>query len=533
MDLCSLLHRLKTNWAIGFLALFLCFVFIPGSDAVTKFGFETEVKEQPVPFMFEDIWFYDRDMTKVVPETNLNWITVVFRSNFLPYASEDAGQATLERLLLDTAKAMAATHEEIIDIFYDRNLADDACFLKLRDGVEVSRLYQLITEFNTNEAVSYTHPTITIKDKTYAFLNAFEMEWKTDVGQEVKERLVNQAEVFFDGTENIYRVNIFKTPFFTPINLLAEDIHVLKVSPYLVELKPSLNAVLTLPINGGNIGDAVPFSLEIFFSDFISIDPSSIANINLKPSELQQELFEVKFEPYDYMEAASQSPIRISGWMKFYTPGELSIPPVTIRYTCSTCSDNQVRSIETKSVNFKVSSIVPSQQTEKSLIIPQDPIEPDYNLETYHKTGTVYLLLSLSSFLFALAGIAWCINKFFALRKEKQYVPEKSKAELLAENVRLLLQEKPSGLHWMYVAGVGKALRAYVVAKYQVASYPQGGSGAVFLETIKHQLPEHLIPLLQILYNTIDEIVALELHPYTELEHFRSEAFEVLHFETM
>ena len=72
-------------------------------------------------------------------------------------------------------------------------------------------------------------------------------------------------------------------PFFTALNLLAEDIRVLRATPYLVEIKPSLRAQLSFFMNGGNIGDSVPFTLTITFSDRVSIDPSSLAIINLRP----------------------------------------------------------------------------------------------------------------------------------------------------------------------------------------------------------------------------------------------------------
>ena len=84
---------------------------------------------------------------------------------------------------------------------------------------------------------------------------------------------------------NHYVVDVTAIPFFRALNLLAEDVKVLRVTPYLVEIKPSISATLSLFMSGGNIGDSIPFTLTIAFSDRVSIDPSSLATLNLRPAK--------------------------------------------------------------------------------------------------------------------------------------------------------------------------------------------------------------------------------------------------------
>jgi hypothetical protein len=112
-----------------------------------------------------------------------------------------------------------------------------------------------------------------------------------------------------------------------------------------------------------------------------------------------------------------------------------------------------------------------------------------------------------------------------------RHVPEKSSEELLAEKVQALLAEKPWGPHWQYIVEVAKTLREYVLARYHVVSFPQGGSGRIFLEAIKGQLPPPIYPLLQGLFETIDDIVALQVNSYPQLEHFRSKVQEIINFK--
>ncbi|MDM8517659.1 hypothetical protein QUF76_15790 [Desulfobacterales bacterium HSG16] len=89
-------------------------------------------------------------------------------------------------------------------------------------------------------------------------------------------------------------------------------------------------AKFSLSANGGNIGDKIPFLLQIDFVDTFRIDPSSISDINLKPDSIQKELFDIIFASYDPFEIVSKSPVIIKGWMKIYSPGEFVIPSIYI-----------------------------------------------------------------------------------------------------------------------------------------------------------------------------------------------------------
>jgi hypothetical protein len=527
MTLYPFFHGFKKWSATFLLAILIYVIFIPVSGAVTRFGTVKKEKERPVPFSSEDIWFYDRDMSKVIAEMDLAWLTVVFAPGLIDPEIKEMGDVYKDRLR-QWAKEIVNQYGGIIDFFYDQNLAEDACFFRLRDDIKGYVLQNLIRELNQKEFVSYTHPTIKIKGKTYAFFDAFEMEWKTGVDAEIKADITSQVHVWLDKKENVYRVDLFQIPLFEAINLLAEDIHVLKATPYLVELKPTISADLALAIHGGAIADKVPFSLNVIFSELISIDPSSIANIDLRPTGIQKELFELKFDPYDYLEAASRSPIRITGWMKFFTPGEFVIPPVEMKYTCSTCSGKQVRSIETKSVPFKVSRIVPSKEENTTLIVPMDYPSPDYKIDLYRKKALSNLILALSSFFLALVCIAWFIAKLYAVRKQRERVQAKKKEEVLAEDLRLFLQKGPAGPHWIFLGELSKILRDYLVERYKITDYPTGGSGEVFYESIRKALPENLAPKIYSLFKEVDDAVALELDTHPDIESFRSQVLEVI-----
>ena len=300
----------------------------------------------------------------------MRWLTVVFDPRY--NSSDNDFETTYDSFIQEKAKALISSHDRLLDFFYDRNLAEDACFFTLRDGLKLEDIRQLINQLNQDEAIEYVHPTVVLDNKTFAFFNVLQLEWKTSTDKPQREALLSEAHVVFDEKENSYAVDVLSIPFFKALNLLAEDIRVLRVSPYLAEIKPSLKAQLSFFMSGANIGDSVPFTLTIIFSDRVSIDPSSLAMINLRPSNLQKELFDCTFDPYDYAKAVTKSPIVITGRIKIYAPGEFTIPSVPISYSCPSCSGSTVRSIETKPVLFKISSIIPAAQSENRLIVPAD-----------------------------------------------------------------------------------------------------------------------------------------------------------------
>jgi hypothetical protein len=278
------------------------------------------------------------------------------------------------------------------------------------------------------------------------------------------------------------------------------------------------------------MGDTRPFFLKVTFSDRIHIDPSSVASINLKPAEIQQELFEIHFDPYDYVEAVAKSPILITGWMRCYAPGDFLIPPVTIRYTCPACSGNQVRSMDTKALHFRVSSLVPAKEQENKLIIPMDLLSPENNTAVYHGKALRQLLYALLSFAAVVSCMGWLIVWIHRKKQEEERLRGTRKEEVIADELRRLVQQGPYEPHWSYVAAVSRLVRAYVLARYQLSNAPTGGSGKVFCNALSPQVPEPFALVLQRVLSHADEAVALEMHPFAQMEHYRKDVLQLIGF---
>ena len=401
---------------------------------------------------------------------------------------------------------------------YDPNLAEDACFFRLRDGLKLEDILQLINQLNLDNAVAYVHPALVMNQKTYAYFNVFQLEWKTGIDESQREALLSAAHVVFDEKENRYTVDVTAIPFFKALNLLAEDIRVRRATPYLVEIKPSISTTLSPLMSGGNIGDSIPFTLTIIFSDRVSIDPSSIATLNLRPATLQKDLFDCTFDPYDYAKAVTKSPIVITGKVTFYAPGEFTLPAITIRYTCPSCSDSTVRSIDTNPVLFKVSSIIPADKLQNRLIVPNDPLNPDYHAAALHRQSLRYLWLAIIGFV----GLVLCVTLFLIqrhkIRVERDQPKERKKDEVLAEQLRTILQADPPAPHWSYLGEIGTLLRELVVVHYEIDLKYQGGSGKQFMEAVRMYVAEECFNSLRSIFTAIDDCVALESEHYHDLD---------------
>ncbi|MRR06419.1 MAG: hypothetical protein EG828_05660 [Deltaproteobacteria bacterium] len=506
----------------------LLLVTIPAdaaSETVAISSSATSGQKTAAPFSFDAVWFY-RDGTRVIPEIGKRWLTVVFdlskNSDVTDFESNN------DSFIQEKAKAILVSNDRLIEYIHDPNLAEDACFFRMRDGLTLEDIGQLISQVSQDEAVKYVHPTVILNNKTFAFFNEFQLEWKTGTGQAQREALLSAAHATLGDKENHYVVDVTALAFFTSLNLLAEDVKVLRATPYLVEVKPSISATLSLFMRGGNIGDSIPFTLTIAFSDRVSIDPSSLATLNLRPENIQKELFDCTFDPYDYTKAVTKSPIVISGRLKFYAPGEFTIPAVAISYTCPSCPDSSVRSIETAPVQYKVSSIIPTAEAEKWLIVPTDPVSPDFRLAALNQQSRRFFWLAISCF----AGLIPLIVWLFLLRRkvtaERDRLKEQKKDQLLARQLRTLLQATPPAPHWSYVAEVGTLLREYLVVLCEIDVKYQGGSGKQFMETISAHLPGECVSSLGNIFAAIDTSVSLESEHCQDIDQLQREILEVV-----
>lgn len=518
----------RAGWTI-LAAILACVILPAGGGAVSRFSVERESGRTPAAIDFDDIWFTDQDRSKRIPDLSPEWLVAVFDPRNMDAPSPlFAGDAAPGQVFVKRGREIAERHGEIADVHYDPNLAEDAFFFSLREGLRETVLRGLIRGLNDEDSIAYTHPALRIDGKAVAYFNAFRMNWKTGVEDAAKERLMAQAHVFFDPVEAIYRVDVLSIPFFKAINLLAEDIRVSEVTPYLVPLETSIRVDLSVPLKGCQLGDRIPFSLRIDFSDRVRLDPSSLVNINLRPEGIQRELYDLTFEPYDYVKASSRSPVTLAGWMRIYSPGEFVLPVVEIHYECPTCSGERVRSIRTRPIPIRVASLVPARAGKAELVVPMDEVRPDLPTEELRRESGKALRQGLGCLVLAAALLGVWGRRRHAAKKERQGELAERREDVLAERLRAYLTPAPTGAHWVYAGDAGRLLREYLGAKFGLAGNARQGTGEVFFEGAKGHLPRMVAARLWPLLKEIDRMIAVEAVEYPELERWKSDTLGLL-----
>lgn len=497
------------------------------SLAVTRFSPDHASKVLPAGFNLNDIWFYNTHRDKAVPDIDLYWMAVVFRA----VADDEDGlspDAPMQATVEARAGELLDLVDDLTDYYYDKNLAEDACFFSIRPNMTIEGLSSLMTRLNEHDSVAYAHPVLKIEDRRLAFFNAFTLIWKASAGEAEKTAILNQFPVYFDDDDQVFRVDITQKPFFHVVNLLAEDVHVLEAAPCLVGIQPSIQGDLTLEIAGGNIGDRIPFLLRIAFSPRVTLDPSSLATINLRPENIQKELIEISFDPFDYTKAVLNSPVLITGQIKFYAPGDYDIPAVDIKYHCAECSQPQDRSFQTKPVPVKIASIVPESQKDSSLIVLEEPPLLRLPIESIHQSAMIHLAIAAVCLALIIGGAAWFWLRWASLKKGKERLGLEGRKDMPSERMRLLLDRPSTGDPLKLVAEVNALFRDHLTCRYQIPSAPAGGSGTVFWEAIQHHLPLEVGAKAKSILEAIDRMAATELTDEGEMEKIRKTVMEVL-----
>ena len=483
--------------------------------------------ETAKPPDFEGIWFYSRDMEKIVPEIDTKWATVVFGPKALP-ATIESGDSPAE----EEAKAVAGElssfvlsgFEEFVDVLYDDEIHPHALFFEMREGTSWQAAFETIQRLRKIDGVRYSHPTLRIDGRTWAFFDGFDIQWKTGVSADEQRNLAEQAGAIPDESGRPWRIDLDRAPFFSGVNLLAEDIRTVFATPVLKEVKPTIRATLELAIHGGGIGDALPFSMRVdFMPERVRIDPSSFTRIDLKPSGLQEDLFESAFAPYDAVRAVEGSPVRISGQLRFYAPGDYEVPPVEIRYACidrpGPAGQVDPNPGDARAHRPPGAAVVGDSAT---LLVPATPPAFQSSLANVLEKKARHRTRAIAFFSAALVFFAWLAFLIRSQRRRRRNNARPVEAVPTVELLALLDGPVPSP-HWTYMAQACRLLRRALTIRWNLTSAPAGGTGTVFFRAVEADLPQDISESVEWILNETDSAVAGETELYPDMDAFREQ----------
>ena len=378
----------------------------------------------------EDVWFYDKNGQRVVPQPALDWLVVRLMDTTgqvdtppeaatdSPSPDETDGFPTTptDSFSTETSDSLqsgdGATQPPSFDAFnqqygeyfshflHDPELGPAMAAYRLRRDMPREVFQTLMTRLQQDPQVKYAHPAWRIADQLYAPLERIAIRWKTAATPQQRQALLQAVEVVeTDEITPSNRQSITIDPcrqnVWQSANLLAEDIRVAQAWPVLMPLVPPVGVRFSLAMNGATPGTPIPFTFEIRFTDKVKIESSTIANLNLKPGGIFHNLYDIRYDVPLSAVDLNRSPIRITGQMKIYATGEYQLPGIPVYYTDSGAPRTKVQLIKTTEVPVRIAAMIPESQQGFDLQVGEPGSLPVMNdaAATGAKRGNAILIL--------------------------------------------------------------------------------------------------------------------------------------------
>lgn len=448
-----------------------------------------------------NIWFYDQDMKKVLPQVNYNWLVVKL--------TPEDGYRTGQELPDKIQELNTNLKEHIVHYVYDPSVSEDMVAYRTTE----SNLPHVLEKTRQNSKVDYVHPALQINGKLYATLNKVEIRWKTLIDQERRRKLLKDVytgdfKYSQQKQTELIEIDFSKIPVWQAANLLAEDIQVIYARPLLLKLEEPITCNLRIDQPGGNIGTPIPFTLGIDFRKRIKLNTGSIVNINIAPGDVSNDLVDINYDKPLSTINVNQSPVHISGEIRIYTPGEFIIPRIPIAYKYRENGKFKVRNIYTEKTTIKIGSIVPAGQGKNSLKTADINTDtPVSGISSPKKSARSYLLLSLVCLVLTTVS-ASCFLHVLKMDKKPPAEEEPPAQANLYKSLSGWADKNTDEFDIEGIKELYRTVRRYIIHTYAVPGSLNGGSALKFIQNASDYLSFDLQNTLLDIESTLEEIVA-------------------------
>lgn len=475
----------------------------------------------------DQVWFYDAAGGLVIPRVNYEWLVVHFREDA---AVEDEPDAELPPPI---SRLTTLFKEQIVDLVYDPVLDPLLCMYRLRNPDHSGLIAAEMARAEGGRLVHHLRPAYMVGDSSFALLDAIEVRWKTQAGAREQAALLSKAGVIADeeagdGPRRV-RTDPCRASTWATANLLHEDLQVVSAAPVLAKIVPPVRAVLRVGINGATVGAPVPFALEIFFSDRVRIEPSTIANLNLCPQELYRNLFRVEYDRPLSSVDVSTSPIRVAGTLYLYGTGEFAIPEVPVYYLQAGAEATELVTLRTPEVPIRIASVIPAAAGRYPLQVAESKAD-GLAVRGVETGGRRRLALAVSAVGAVLLGA--CL---IGLRRSSgaaavalPAAPGAAAGADYAATLRGFLHGGGDALGDAEIAAFGRAFRGYLGARCQLPADSLGGGAGVFSAALGQGLPLEIRPAVGEVLELIDNRLARGQFRQGELDRLFEQARSVL-----
>lgn len=438
----------------------------------------------------DNVWFYNQRGEFVLPEVNHEWLVVHFREGALKKSGSDGGPPPSIVQFNEQFK------ERIIDFFYDPALYPDLCIYHIVKPENSGFLASAMAEVAGGTLVRHIRPAYTVEEVDFALFDEIEIRWKTQTRMEEKKALLKKIPAISitddSGPETRIRIDPCRISVWKAANLLAEDLHVVSAWPILVKIEPPVRADFSVGINGATVGSPIPFSLEIGFSDRIRIEPSTLANLDLRPRGLYRNLFKIEFDKPLSSEEVTTSPVRIRGNLYLYGSGEFTLPDVPVYYRDAGVGKENVRVIRTPEIPIRIASRIPQAPGEYRLIVAEAESMTEFR-ETDLRSRKYSALASAGAGIVLLLGSVVGFRHLSSLHTEFMSGKGESDAGIKSANrFRNFLGSDPERIEAADFAAFGRAFRVWIGEICGLPADALGGGADVFFSTVRDRLPPEI-----------------------------------------
>lgn len=244
----------------------------------------------------------------------------------------------------------------------------------------------------------------------------------------------------------------------------------------------------------------MPFSLNIFFNNAVSIEPGTIANLNVKPQEIFRNLFAIDYDTPLSAVDVRQSPIQLRGKLYLYANGEFELPSIPVFYRIEGSDPNKIYQINTPPVSVRTAAVIPSAEGDYRLQVPapQAQVRSTKNLQL-PPLSHAGLWQALIGLVLLLVGAGYALRRRARYSQQPSVVDESTTTQQLHQSLATAISRQ----QLQELADLGQALRGYLIEWCAADDMPQGGGAEHFYRQLHPCLPQ---PWKQRIYQTLKVI---------------------------
>ena len=422
-------------------------------------------------------WYLDAEGREIIPQIARDWLIVKFSE----------AEASPQNI-----KFFSDRYPEAFDgLNVTVDPAGRTASYRLRQGLPYGLYEALLQRWREDPQVHSIQPAWKIDNQLYAPLDQIEVEWKTTADPQTRQRLltaVQSLEQTARGPDTvIVTIDPCQRLAWQAAVLLAEDLYVARATPLKTPLEPPVTVQLQFDRPGGMTGMPMPFHLEIRFAEGITIETATIANLNLGPSGIFHNLYEIRFDQPLSAIDLSRSPIQISGTLQLYATGDYQLPALPVYYTDHRTGEARPETIRTRNLPIRIAAMVPETAQEHRLQIAEPAALPTVSVPgraRYLQRSVALLVAGL--LLLALGMTAWLRHP--SRRSDQKQIAARARQQKLHDDLAARIERDPCTMQPGDWAELGGALQDLLTDYAGLPAAPRGGSYSSFLPRLKSHL---------------------------------------------